>query len=88
MPVAQFAAVGLGCTMDAVGLDELAARVAEVVERPPLVLRSGDREIRRLAVVTGAAGHDLVQASHEGYDALLTGEPGRAPSRHASSGSI
>ena len=26
-------------------------------------------------MVTGAAGHDLVQASHEGYDALLTGEP-------------
>jgi putative NIF3 family GTP cyclohydrolase 1 type 2 len=26
-------------------------------------------------VSTGAAGHDLVQAAHEGYDALLTGEP-------------
>ena len=75
LPVEQFGAVGLGCTMDAVGLDELAARVAEVVERPPLVLRGGDRQIRRLAVATGAAGHDLVQASHEGYDALLTGEP-------------
>jgi dinuclear metal center YbgI/SA1388 family protein len=75
MPVEQFAEVGLGCTMDPVGLDDLAARVAEVVERPPLVLRGGNREIRRLAVVTGAAGHDLVQASHEGYDALLTGEP-------------
>jgi dinuclear metal center YbgI/SA1388 family protein len=75
MPVKQFGAVGLGCTMDAVGLDELAARVAEVVERPPVVLRGGDREIRRLAVATGAAGHDLIQASHEGYDALLTGEP-------------
>ena len=32
-------------------------------------------EIRRLAVSTGAAGHDLVPAAHEGYDALLTGEP-------------
>ncbi len=24
---------------------------------------------------TGGAGYDLVQAAHEGYDALLTGEP-------------
>ena len=24
---------------------------------------------------TGAAGYDLVQAAHDGYDALLTGEP-------------
>jgi putative NIF3 family GTP cyclohydrolase 1 type 2 len=39
------------------------------------VLRGDDREIRRLAVSTGAAGHDLVPAAHEGYDALLTGEP-------------
>ena len=39
------------------------------------MLRGGDREIRRLAVSTGAAGHDLVAAAHEGYDALLTGEP-------------
>ena len=46
-----------------------------MVGRSPLVLRGGDGEIRRLAVSTGAAGHDLVQAAHEGYDALLTGEP-------------
>ena len=43
--------------------------------RAPLVLRGGDGPIERLAVSTGAAGHDLVQAAHEGYDALLTGEP-------------
>ena len=36
---------------------------------------ASDREIERLAVSTGAAGHDLVRAAHEGYDALLTGEP-------------
>jgi dinuclear metal center YbgI/SA1388 family protein len=73
-PTEPFAGVGLGCTTDAVSVDDLAARVAEVVDRRPLVLRGGDREIRRLAVSTGAAGHDLVQAAHEGYDALLTGE--------------
>ena len=75
MPIGPFGGVGRGCTLDAVPVDELAGRVAEVVGRSPLVLRGGDGEIRRLAVSTGAAGHDLVQAAHEGYDALLTGEP-------------
>jgi putative NIF3 family GTP cyclohydrolase 1 type 2 len=45
------------------------------VERTPLVFPGGDREIRRLAISTGGAGHDLIRAAHEGYDALLTGEP-------------
>jgi dinuclear metal center YbgI/SA1388 family protein len=74
-PVAPFEVVGLGCTIDPVSVDDLAARVAGAVGRAPLVLRGGDREIRRLAVSTGAAGHDLLRAAHEGYDALLTGEP-------------
>jgi dinuclear metal center YbgI/SA1388 family protein len=74
-PVGPFEVVGLGCTIDAVLVDDLAARVERAVGRAPLVLRGGDREIRRLAVSTGAAGHDLVRAAHEGYDALLTGEP-------------
>ena len=74
-PVGPFEVVGLGCTIDAVRVEDLAARVAGAVGRTPLVLRGGDREIRRLAVSTGAAGHDLVAAAHEGYDALLTGEP-------------
>ena len=73
-PVEPFGAVGLGCSLDPIGLDDLAARVGDVVERAPLVLRGDDREIRRLAVATGAAGHDLVVAAHLGYDALLTGE--------------
>ncbi len=44
------------------------------VGRAPLVLRGGDGEIRRLAISSGGAGHDLIHAAHEGYDALLTGE--------------
>lgn len=74
-PVGPFEVVGLGCTIDAVSVDDLAARVAGAVGREPLVLRGGDHDVRRLAVSTGAAGHDLVRAAHEGYDALLTGEP-------------
>ena len=73
-PAEPFGAVGLGCVLDPVDVDELAARVGEVVERAPLVLRGDERGIRRLAVATGAAGHDLVVAAHLGYDALLTGE--------------
>jgi len=74
-PVGPFEVVGLGCMIEAVRVEDLAARVAGAVGRTPLVLRGGDHEIRRLAVSTGAAGHDLVPAAHEGYDALLTGEP-------------
>jgi dinuclear metal center YbgI/SA1388 family protein len=73
-PVGPFGPVGLGCTLEPVGLDELAGRVAEAVERPPLLLRGGAETVARLAVSTGAAGYDLAKAAHEGYDALLTGE--------------
>ena len=73
-PDGPFESVGLGCEVDPVSVDELAARVEAVVQRTPLVLRGGDDEIRRLAVSSGGAGHDLVAAAHEGYDALLTGE--------------
>ena len=73
-PEGPFGGVGLGCTLDPLGLDELVARVETAVERAPLVLRGGDETVRRLAISTGAAGYDLAKAAHEGYDALLTGE--------------
>ena len=73
-PDGPYGSVGLGCTLAPVSLDELVGRVEEVVERPALVLRGGDRDVRRLAVSTGAAGFDLARAAHAGYDALLTGE--------------
>jgi dinuclear metal center YbgI/SA1388 family protein len=72
-PDGPFGTVGLGCTLDAM-LEELVERVAETLERPPLVLRGGADRVRRLAVSTGAAAYDLAKAAHEGYDALLTGE--------------
>ena len=74
-PERPFGSVGLGCTMPALDPDELAGRVEAAVGRAPLVLRGGEGPIERLAIATGAAGHDLVAAAHEGYDALLTGEP-------------
>jgi dinuclear metal center YbgI/SA1388 family protein len=82
VPDSSFGGVGLGCTIEPQGVDRLTARVREAVERDPLVFAYGPAEIRRLAVSTGAAGYDLVSAAHEGYDALLTGEP-EEPSLHA-----
>lgn len=70
-----FAGVGLACSLPDVSLTELVDRVEAVVERPPLVFPHGPERIERLAVSTGGAGHDLVRAAHEGFDALLTGEP-------------
>ncbi len=70
-----FGAFGRGCSFAIpVALDELVGRVERVTERAPLVLPHGPT-VRRIAISAGAAGYDLVQAAHEGYDALLTGEP-------------
>jgi dinuclear metal center YbgI/SA1388 family protein len=71
-----FGAVGRGCSFTVpVELDELERRIQRVTERDPFVLRHGPPAVHRIAISTGAAGYDLVQAAHEGYDALLTGEP-------------
>jgi dinuclear metal center YbgI/SA1388 family protein len=71
-----FAGVGRDCSFDPpVPLEVLVERVRAVTEREPLVLAYGPDPLARLAVSTGAAGYDLVRAAHEGYHALLTGEP-------------
>lgn len=78
-----FAGVGVGGRLRRpVGIDELAAKVALVVEREPLVLTGGPELVERLAISTGGAGYDLIAAAHAGFDALLTGEP-EEPSMHA-----
>lgn len=81
-PTATFARVGVGGPLaEPAGIDALAARVAGVVDREPLVFAEGPAEIRNVAVSTGAAGYDLIQAAHDGYDCLVTGEP-EEPSLH------
>jgi dinuclear metal center YbgI/SA1388 family protein len=70
-----FTGVGLACSLPALSIAELTERVEAVVERAPLVFPDGPERIERLAVSTGGAGHDLIRAAHEGFDALLTGEP-------------
>ena len=78
-----FASVGVGGRRRRPGgIDEVAAEVALVVEREPLVLTGGPELVERLAISTGGAGYDLIAAAHAGFDALLTGEP-EEPSMHA-----
>ncbi len=79
---------GSGCTIEPLSLDELVERVETAVERAPLVFsrrRPGDPPAGGLE---RRRGHDLIHAAHEGYDALLTGEPEEPSARPpASSGS-
>ena len=72
----EFGSVGLGGRLaEPVSIEELTRRVETAVERTPLVFAHGPELVERVAVSTGAAGHDLVQAAHEGYDVFVTGEP-------------
>ncbi len=71
-----FAEVGQGGTLrEPLGIDELSARVRETVGREPLVFADGPEQIRRVAICSGGAGGHLIDAAHEGYDVLVTGEP-------------
>lgn len=74
-PEGPFADVGRACSLDGISIEELARRVESAVDREPIVFACGPERIGRLAVSTGAAGYELIRAAHEGFDALLTGEP-------------
>jgi dinuclear metal center YbgI/SA1388 family protein len=78
-----FGGVGLGGRMvgGAVPLDELVERVAEIAGRRPLVLPGGPGLVQRAAVSSGGSGYDLIEAAHQGYDAMVTGEA-EEPSFH------
>jgi dinuclear metal center YbgI/SA1388 family protein len=81
-PMGAFGSLGLACSIVPQSIETFAATVEEVTGRPPLVLAGGPEEIRHVAVATGAAGYDLIRAAHEGFDALVTGEP-EEPNVHA-----
>jgi dinuclear metal center YbgI/SA1388 family protein len=82
-PDARFGAVGIGGRpASPTTINELAVRVGDVVRRRPLVFSEGHSTIERVAISTGAAGHDLILAAHEGYDCFVTGEA-EEPSLHA-----
>jgi dinuclear metal center YbgI/SA1388 family protein len=73
---AEFAGIGAGAHFEEpVTVDELASRLRDVTAREPLVFAEGPERIERVAVVTGGGGTRLIEAAHERYDALVTGEP-------------
>jgi dinuclear metal center YbgI/SA1388 family protein len=79
----EFAAIGAGARYDEpVTIEELATRLRDATGREPLVFSSGPERIRRVAIVTGGGGTRLIEAAHEGFDALVTGEP-EEPALHA-----
>jgi dinuclear metal center YbgI/SA1388 family protein len=72
----EFARIGADAHFgEPVTIDELASRLRDATDREPLVFAQGPERISRIAVVTGGGGTRLVEAAHEGYDALVTGEP-------------
>ena len=72
----EFAGIGAAARLaEPVTADELAQRLEQATGRTPLVFAEGPERIERVAVVTGGGGTRLIEAAHEGYDALVTGEP-------------
>jgi dinuclear metal center YbgI/SA1388 family protein len=71
-----FGEIGAGARFDElVTIDELTHRLEQATGRRPIVFAEGPPRIERVAVITGGGGTRLIQAAHEGYDALVTGEP-------------
>jgi dinuclear metal center YbgI/SA1388 family protein len=54
--------------------EQLVARLAKATGSTPRVLPGGPAICRRIGVVTGGAGDELVQAAKEGVDTFITGE--------------
>jgi dinuclear metal center YbgI/SA1388 family protein len=72
----EFAGIGAGARLsEPVTIGELAQRLEQATGRAPLVFAEGPERVERVAVVTGGGGTRLIEAAHEGYDALVTGEP-------------
>jgi dinuclear metal center YbgI/SA1388 family protein len=73
-----FGEVGQGGRLrEPTGVDELVGRIRETVGgREPLVFAHGPERVERVAICSGGSAGELIRAAHEGYDLLLTGEPG------------
>lgn len=63
-----------GCLREACSLDVLGRRIAQVLDRAPLLVGEADQPICRIAWCSGAAQDYLQQAVDLGVDAFLTGE--------------
>jgi dinuclear metal center YbgI/SA1388 family protein len=69
-------------------LSELVGRISRVVGREPLVQGDGPAEVRRMAIVSGAAAANLTEATVAGVDAYLTGEPSESAMGEAAEAGI
>jgi dinuclear metal center YbgI/SA1388 family protein len=56
-------------------IGELVDRVREQISPAPLVFRDGPAQVRRVAVISGAASGELWAAADAGADCFITGEP-------------
>lgn len=65
--------IGVAGTVD-LSRAAFVARVAEVVGRQPFVIPTGPDRVRRVGIVSGAAGGMIDQAHQAGLDTFLTGE--------------
>lgn len=65
----------IGTSETAFGAGELRDRIESATGREPLFFEHGPAEIRRVAVVSGAAAGNLADAIDAGADAFVTGEP-------------
>ena len=74
-PEGPFGSFGLGCTVDLTVARAGGPGLATLSGASRSSSGTAPSRIGRLAVSTGAAGYDLIRAAHEGFDALLTGEP-------------
>lgn len=54
--------------------EELSYRIANALQRDPLVIKGGDRPVRRIGWCSGAAQGYLEQAAALGLDAFISGE--------------
>ncbi len=56
-------------------VDAVAARLGSALGSTPLVFRAGDRPVRRVGAISGAAGREVHGAAAAGLDCFVTGEP-------------
>ncbi len=78
----EFKEIGLrGRLVEPCDIEAFQERVLTAVQRYPTVFPHGPERIERVAISTGGAGSQLIDAAHEGYDLFLTGEP-EEPSLH------
>jgi dinuclear metal center YbgI/SA1388 family protein len=65
----------IGTAAEPIAIGGLVDRVREHISAAPLVFRDGPPDVRRVAVISGAASGELWAAADAGADCFITGEP-------------